>query len=321
MDAAQVRVLSVQSHVVHGYVGNKSAVLPLQVLGIEVDFVNSVQFSNHTGYGTFRGDVLDGDKLWDIVTGLQTNKLLNHSHLLTGYIGSPSLLRTILRTLAALREVRPDAIYVCDPVLGDNGKLYVPEDLVQIYREEVLPLATILTPNHFEAELLTDMSITTVDQAFAACAALHNQGVHTVVITSASLDASASEEMITLLASQRHAGAADGTTPADTRYRLDIPKIQGSYTGTGDLTAALILAWTHKLGMDHLAEALENVIASVQAVIRRTLHESGAGTELKLVQSVQDIMDPQVELKLKPLCQSEHAAVSGRSGSPSGVSG
>ena len=118
------RVLSIQSHVVHGHVGNKSAVFPLQLLGFEVDPINSVQFSNHTGYSKgFRGQVLQGDQLWELVEGLDANELLSYTHLLTGYIGSKSFLETVLRVLRRLREVNPDLIYVCDPVLGDNGKL------------------------------------------------------------------------------------------------------------------------------------------------------------------------------------------------------
>lgn len=100
--ASPRRVLSVQSHVVHGYVGNKSAVFPLQLLGFEVDAVNSVQFCCHTGYPKFGGQVLDGDALWSLVAGLEENGLVagGYSHLLTGYIGSATFLRTVLRTHA-----------------------------------------------------------------------------------------------------------------------------------------------------------------------------------------------------------------------------
>ena len=117
------RVLSVQSHTVHGYVGNKSAVFPLQLLGFEVDPINSVQFSNHTGCsGGFRGEVLHGDQLWDLVEGLETNGLLRqYTHLLTGYIGSVTFLRTVIRTVRLLREKDPTLRYHCDPVMGDDA--------------------------------------------------------------------------------------------------------------------------------------------------------------------------------------------------------
>ena len=121
------RVLSIQSHVVHGYVGNKSAVFPLQLHGFDVDFVNSVQFSNHTGYPSFTGEVLDGAQLEKLAKGLDSNGLLkNVSHLLTGYIGSPSFLRAVCAVHRMLKQHNPEVVFVCDPVLGDHGKLYVP---------------------------------------------------------------------------------------------------------------------------------------------------------------------------------------------------
>ena len=138
------RVLSIQSHVVHGYVGNKCAAFPLQLLGFHVDPINSVQFSNHTGYCTFRGAVLQGDELLNLIEGLKENDLLGgYSHVLTGYIGSSSFLEAVVRTLRTLREANPAIEYYCDPVMGDNDELYVPQELVAIYRETVVPLATV----------------------------------------------------------------------------------------------------------------------------------------------------------------------------------
>lgn len=130
------RVLSIQSHVVQGYVGNKSAVFPLQLLGMDVDIINSVHFSNHTGYAHFTGKHLrlTGDDLHDLLDGMEHNKLLQdaHTHLLTGYVGSITLLEAIVRVHQRLRAAQSDPerlVYVCDPVLGDLGKLYVPMEL------------------------------------------------------------------------------------------------------------------------------------------------------------------------------------------------
>mmetsp|Transcript_63833 Transcript_63833/g.125348 ORF Transcript_63833/g.125348 Transcript_63833/m.125348 type:complete len:190 (+) Transcript_63833:59-628(+) len=180
------RVLSIQSHVVHGYVGNKSAVFPLQLLGFDVDFVNSVQFSNHTGYSAgFKGQVLNGEQLEVLMSGLTANQLLGGtSHLLTGYIGSVTFLRAVASAHAQLKACNPNLVYVCDPVLGDNGKLYVPPELVDVYRSELIALATVLTPNQFEAELLTGFKIESLQDAVAACLWLHEKGPETVIITS-----------------------------------------------------------------------------------------------------------------------------------------
>jgi pyridoxine kinase len=99
----------------------------------------------------FKGQVLNGEQLNDLVDGLEQNRLMGkYSHLLTGYIGSTSFLQQVMSTLAKLRKETPGLVYVCDPVLGDDGKLYVPEELVEMYKTEMVPLATILTPNQFE---------------------------------------------------------------------------------------------------------------------------------------------------------------------------
>jgi pyridoxine kinase len=254
------RVLSVQSHVVHGYVGNKSAVFPLQLLGFDVDPINSVQFSNHTGYETIKGDVLGGEQLNSLVDGLQANGLHGkYSHMLTGYIGSTTFLRAILRTLKILREAQPDLIYVCDPVMGDLGPgLYIPEELVAIYREEVLPVATMITPNMFEAEKLTGMSIKSDADAVRACKAIHDRGPSIVVLTSLEYEGDGEGEKITCIASQMQEGEQK-------LHRLLIPRVpapHGGYTGTGDLSAALLLAWTHH-HPNELQLALEKTVSTL----------------------------------------------------------
>ncbi|KAI3462594.1 hypothetical protein Pfo_019257 [Paulownia fortunei] len=194
------RVLSIQSHTVQGYVGNKSAVFPLQLLGYDVDPINSVQFSNHTGklllslysyrYPTFKGQVLNGDQLWNLVEGLDANNLLYYTHLLT----------------------------VCDPVLGDEGKLYIPQELVSVYREKVVPVASMLTPNEFEAELLTGFRIVSEQDGREACNILHAAGPSKVVITSKNIDGN-----LLLIGSHQ------------------------KEKGTGDLMTALLLGWSHVL--------------------------------------------------------------------------
>lgn len=149
------RVLSIQSHVVSGYVGNKAAIFPMQLLGFDVDSINSVQFSNHTGYEVVKGTVITGKDLDDISVGLQSNQIDNYNYLLTGYIGSESFLVSILSLLDRLEISNPGIKFVCDPVLGDAGKLYVPAALVPVFRSRVVPRAWLITPNQYEAELLT----------------------------------------------------------------------------------------------------------------------------------------------------------------------
>lgn len=137
---ATPRVLSIQSHVVHGYVGNKCAIFPLQRLGFEVDPIMSVQFSNHTGYPVFRGQVFGGEDLRTILQGLEENELISYTHLLTGYIGSKSLLQSVAAVAQRLRQQNPNLVYVCDPVMGDEGKLYVSPELLEAFKAEIVPL-------------------------------------------------------------------------------------------------------------------------------------------------------------------------------------
>ncbi|CAO2817274.1 unnamed protein product [Amaranthus hypochondriacus] len=288
------RVLSIQSHTVQGYVGNKSAVFPLQLLGYDVDPINSVQFSNHTGYPTFKGQVLNGKELWDLIEGLEANNLLFYTHLLTGYIGSVSFLNTVLEVVTKLRSVNPGLLYVCDPVLGDEGKLYVPEELISVYREKVVPVASMLTPNQFEAELLTGLRIASEQDGREACSRLHAAGPSKVVITSININGD-----LYLIGSSKKE-----KDDAPEQFKIMIPKIPAYFTGTGDLMTALFLGWSNKYP-DNLARAAELAVSSIQALLHRTIQDykhagfdpKTSSLEIRLIQSQDDIRNPQIKFK------------------------
>lgn len=311
------RVLSIQSHVVSGAVGQRATVLPLQVLGFEVDAINSVQFSNHTGYPAgFRGQVLSGPALADLTDGLAANGLLGGvTHLLTGYIGSASFLRGVVDTRRRLAAASPGLVYVCDPVLGDGGRLYVPAELVAIYRDEVLPLAAVATPNAYELGLLAGVEgeVATEAAAFAACDTLHDTtGVPTIVVTSLNppaappsppppdRDAAApgggagngGATVTATAAATAPAAAADADADAGVvtmlvsaghgcqRWAVDARRLPGAFTGAGDMAAALVLAWA-TIAADAgdaapLATAAARAMATVAAVLGRTYDRAGA---------------------------------------------
>jgi len=290
---ASPRVLSIQSHVVSGYVGNKSAVFPLQVLGFEVDFINSVQFSNHTGYAHFKGQILDAEQLGQLSDGLVLNNLhTKYTHLLTGYIGSTSFLEKVAEVVKVLKAANPSLTYVCDPVMGDDGKLYVTRDLLPIYQKTILPLADIVTPNQFEAELLTGIQITDIQSAFEAMDIFHAKGVKTVVISSTNLG---DDDTLLGLGSQK----SSSTSPR--RLQVRIPRLNAHFTGTGDLFAALLTAWHHR-HPDDLMLVLQKVLSTMETVLKRTLafglkqsaHPNVEQLELKLIQSLRDIEDPKL---------------------------
>lgn len=289
---AEARVLSIQSHVVFGYVGNKSATFPLQLLGFEVDAINSVQFSNHTGYKKFTGQVLTEKDLGDLAEGLSSNQLDNYSHLLTGYVGAISFLKRIGALVKHLKTINPNLVYVCDPVMGDNGKMYVPPELLPVYKDLIVPLADIVTPNQYELELLTDTTVSTVEEVWDAINILHAKGCKTVVISSSTL---ADENCLLGFASRK---SSDETV----RAMIKIPKVPANFTGTGDLFTALFLAWMHKTN-NNVKFSLENTIATLQDVLKKTF-QYAEGTsitprnlELKLIQSKKFIEEPAVEIK------------------------
>lgn len=174
-------VLSIQSHVVHGYVGNKCAAFCLQRLGLEVDVINTVHFSNHTGYPFVTGTRLTGTEFVEIGQGLKKNNLARYTHVLTGYIGRGEVLEKTVELVRELKEECSDLVFVCDPVMGDDGQLYTPPELLDIYKLQVAPLADVLLPNQFEAEILTGLKITDISSAQEVCQKLHSLGPHTIV--------------------------------------------------------------------------------------------------------------------------------------------
>lgn len=313
-------------------VGNKSAVFPLQVLGFDVDVVNSVQFSNHTGYPNgFDGDILKGDQLLAILSGLQRNDLLSDiGHILTGYIGSESFLEAIIDVVTTVRSINQTVRYVCDPVLGDKGKFYVPPSLVEVYKTKVLPIADVITPNQFEVEQLTGVATKTIKDAIEACCILHDMGPSLVFITSLVFEDTENKEeepsTLAILASSRrrnknkndsnsNSGGSDtkqhDPSIQDEIWQIDCPILPGQYTGTGDLTAALLLAHSSSLvDCDEdlsdtvIPNAMEKVINTMFATLERTHSYSATSNatdvkarELRLIQCKDIIENPPQRFK------------------------
>uniref|UniRef100_A0A673YMN7 Pyridoxal kinase n=1 Tax=Salmo trutta TaxID=8032 RepID=A0A673YMN7_SALTR len=307
MHEMECRVLSIQSHVVRGYVGNKSASFPLQVLGFEVDSINSVQFSNHTGYSHWKGQVLTADELHVLYEGIKLNNVHHYDYVLTGYTRDTSFLEMVVDIVQELKRANPNLVYVCDPVLGDHGSMYVPENLHPVYKNKVVPVADIITPNQFEAELLTGKNISTEKDAVEVMDLLHKMGPDTVVITSSDLPSRLGDRFLVSLGSQRTCKLMPDGTKSTQRVRMEIPKVDAVFVGTGDLFAAMLLAWTHHYPND-LKTACEKTFSVMHHVIKRTIsyaHElAGPGRkpsppqlELRMVQSKADIEDPAIVME------------------------
>lgn len=148
------RVLSIQSHTVHGYVGNKAATFPLQCLGYDVDAINSISLSNHPDYaGGCKGKSLNPEDILAIIDGLNANSLLKYDLIITGYTRSVEIAVETATAVKKVLSANPQAIYILDPVLGDDGRFYVPSELTDFFKLNLLPLAEIITPNHFEVRI------------------------------------------------------------------------------------------------------------------------------------------------------------------------
>lgn len=274
-----------QSHVVSGCVGNRAAVFPQQLLGLDVDFINSVHFSNHTGYPVIKGTVMNGGQLDEITEGLHSNELEDYDFLLTGYIGSESFLMSILNLLNTIQRANPNIRYICDPVFGDNGNYYVPKSLVDIFIRNIIPRAYMITPNQFEAELLSGIKIACVEDARRAMIALHTLGPKVVVLTSCELREYPGRlcccvlEQLPACSTLPITGEQTerGDVSASVRIsQLLIDKLQGHFTGTGDATAGLLLAWHQLLGDEHAGKALQNAVASMQGILKLTIENKAA---------------------------------------------
>jgi pyridoxine kinase len=181
-----VSVLSIQSHVAYGHAGNASAVFPLQRLGIEVWPVHTVQFSNHTGYGAWTGRVFDGQAVDEVVQGIEDRGVLGSCDaVLSGYLGSADIGHAVLASVAKVRAANPAAVWCCDPVIGDVGRgVFVRPGIPEFLREVAVPAADIVTPNHFELELLAQRETGSLDSVKDAVAAVQALGPRVVLTTS-----------------------------------------------------------------------------------------------------------------------------------------
>jgi pyridoxine kinase len=283
-----MRFLSLQSHVAYGYVGNRAATFPLQRLGHEVWAVNTVEFSNHTGYGAWRGRTAPADKVSDIVAGIEALGVLPQCDaLLTGYVGDSGLADVVLDTARKVRTANPNAIWCCDPVLGDvDTGIYVKPGIDTFFRERALPAADLVTPNHFELEHLLGRRISTLDDALAAARTLLN-GPRLVLITSLRR-ADAPRNRVEMVAVTKNAA-----------WRVTTPLIDFEImpNGTGDMVSALFTA--HWLATGDAGDALGRAASSVYAVLEVT--RARGERELQIVAAQEQLVAPPRRFIAEPL--------------------
>jgi pyridoxine kinase len=273
-----VNILSIQSGVVYGHVGNSAAVFPLQRVGVEVWPVNTVQFSNHTGYGKWRGATVPVEVVRDVLQGIEERGLLPACDgVLSGYLGEPQLGEVILDVYRRIKRVNSKATYCLDPVMGDVGRgFFVRPGIPEFMRDRALPVATLVTPNQFELQFLSGLLVRDFETVLAAVRALHARGPSVVLVTSLRREDAPRNEIEVL--------AAD----CDSIYLITTPKLPIEVNGAGDTTAALFYA--HWLRTQSLRTALELTVNAVFAVLERTVED--AAREIQLIAAQDAIADP-----------------------------
>lgn len=273
-----MNILSIQSHVAYGHVGNASATFPLQRLGHEVWPIHTVQFSNHPGYGDWTGRVYDGQSIEELMDGIAARGILgNCDGILSGYMGSADIGQAILSAARRVRTANPEAIWCCDPVIGDVGRgVFVRPGIPEFMREHAVPAADLVTPNQFELTQLTGREIATLADAKAAIAALRGLGPRAVLVTSLVTEETPDDSV------DLAAGDRDGV------WRLRTPRLSLSVNGAGDAIAALFLL--HWLETRSTKAALERATSSVFGLLRRT-QEAGS-REILTVAAQEEFVTP-----------------------------
>lgn len=277
-------ILSVQSSVAYGHVGNSAAVFPLQRLGVEVWPVYTVHFSNHTGYGAWRGPLLAAEDVRDVITGIEERGAMPEiDAVLSGYQGGTQIGDVILDAVARVKEANPEAIYACDPVMGNaKSGCFVHPDIPILLRERVVPKADLITPNQFELGFLTETDPADLETTLASVDKAREMGPSTVLVTSV-LRPDRPQNTIEMLA-----------VHGDGAWIVQTPHLPLKANGSGDVTAALFTA--HLLETGDAAVALARTVSSVFDLLQTTL-DSGR-RELQLVQSQEAIAHPQMQFEV-----------------------
>jgi pyridoxine kinase len=278
-------ILSIQSHVAYGHVGNSAAVFALQRLGIEVWPVMTVQLSNHTGYPSWRGRAFEADHIAEVVAGLDEMGLLADCEaVLTGYLGSAAIGEAVCEAVARVRHANPGAVHLCDPVMGDRGRgLFVPEAVAAFVAAQAVPSAQIVTPNLFELERLTGRAVEDPEGALEAARSVLDLGPDIVLVTSVRFP-ERHEEEVALIAVTR-----------DAAWRVTTPwlELAPPVNGAGDALAALFLGLYLKAvpGPARVPDALAGAAAAIFALIEAT-RQSGT-RELALIAAQDALVNPE----------------------------
>ncbi len=276
-----MKILSIQSAVAYGHVGNSAAVFPLQRIGVEVLPVYTVTFSNHTGYGAWRGPLIDPTDVGEVITGIEERGVFGSiDAVLSGYQGSEGIGDVIIDAVSRVKAANPDALYACDPVMGNaKSGCFVAPAIPILLRERVVPVADIITPNQFELGFLTETEPDTLESTLASVDLARAMGPRTVLVTS--VERPDREEGTIEMLAVDDAGA----------WLVQTPHLPMKANGSGDVTAALFTA--HYVATGSAQTALERTASSVYDLLQATL-DSGE-RELQLVEAQEFYANPRMQ--------------------------
>ncbi|WP_306214861.1 pyridoxal kinase PdxY [Actinoplanes sp. RD1] len=278
-----MKILSIQSAVAHGHVGNSAAVFPLQRIGVEVVPVYTVNFSNHTGYGAWRGPLIPPADVADVLLGVEERGVFPQiDAVLSGYQGGVGIGDVIVDAVRRVKAANPAALYACDPVMGNaKSGCFVAPEIPELLRDRVVPVADIITPNQFELGFLTGTEPASIESTLASADLARAMGPSTVLVTSVERP-------------DREEGTIEMLVVADAgAWLVSTPHLPFKANGSGDVTAALFTA--HFVATRDAAVALERTASSVFDLIETT-YKSGE-RELQLIQAQDFYATPRLQFK------------------------
>lgn len=279
-----MNILSIQSHVAYGHVGNSASVFPLQRLGHEVWPVSTVNFSNHTGYGAWRGPMIPAADVADVIAGIEDRGAFERCDaVLSGYQGGSDIADVIIEAVAKVKAANPNALYACDPVMGNaKSGCHVSDLIPPLLRDRVVPVADIITPNQFELGYLTGLEVGDLESTLAAVDAARAMGPSTVLVTSVERP-DRPEGTIEMLAVNDE-GA----------WIVQTPYLPFKRNGSGDVTAALFTG--HYVASRNAADALAKTASSVFDLVEKTYEADSR--ELLLIDAQDAYAHPRMQFEV-----------------------
>ncbi|CAB0612543.1 pyridoxamine kinase [Corynebacterium diphtheriae] len=282
-----MNILSIQSHVSYGHVGNSAAVFPLQRIGHEVWPIHTVNFSNHTGYGQWGGELIPAAQVRNVIDGMEQRGAFERiDAILSGYQGGSDIADVIVDAVARIKEANPQAVYACDPVMGNaKSGCFVSDLIPPLLRDKVVPVADIITPNQFELEYLTGVPAHDTTSTLEAIAAAQEMGPDTVLVTSVRRPETPADAIEMIAANEQGA------------WLVRTPFIDFKRNGSGDVTAALFTG--HYIRERNAADALARTASSVFDLIETTF--TADSRELLIIESQEAIAHPRLQFEVEQI--------------------